>query len=127
MRHRTSNIQPWHMVFASGACRDRLVAALIDEAQHRPPNIPPLPASFQHFRSELGAQVYGAMGIAPVEWRSMNEWQPALGADAFQHPLETRDAHRHTALIVEDELTTGRLLALGLAQLAQFVAEDRMR
>ena len=59
-----SNIQPWHMVFASGASRDRLVAALIDEAQRRPPNIPPLPASFQHFRSELGAQVYGAMGIS---------------------------------------------------------------
>jgi len=59
-----SNIQPWHMVFASGACRDRLVAALIDEAQRRPPNVPPLPASFQHFRNELGAQVYGAMGIS---------------------------------------------------------------
>ena len=59
-----SNIQPWHMVFASGASRDRLVAALIDEARRRPPNIPPLPASFQHFRSDLGAQVYGAMGIA---------------------------------------------------------------
>ena len=59
-----SNVQPWHMVFASGACRDRLVAAPIDETQRRPPNIPPLPASFQHFRSELGAQVYGAMGIS---------------------------------------------------------------
>src|SRR5215831_4021069 len=59
-----SNIQPWHIVFACGASRDRLVAALIDEAQRRPPNIPPLPASFQHFRSELGAQVYGAMGIS---------------------------------------------------------------
>ncbi len=59
-----SNIQPWHMVFASGARRDRLVAALLDEARRRPPNIPPLPASFQHFRSELGQQVYGAMGIA---------------------------------------------------------------
>jgi nitroreductase len=59
-----SNIQPWHMVFASGGSRDRLVAALLDEAQRRPPNIPPLPAAFQHFRSELGAQVYGAMGIA---------------------------------------------------------------
>jgi nitroreductase len=40
-----SNIQPWHMVFASGASRDRLVAALLDEAKRRPPNIPPLPAS----------------------------------------------------------------------------------
>jgi nitroreductase len=59
-----SNIQPWHMVFASGAPRDHLVAALLDEAQRRPPNIPPLPESFQHYRRELGAQVYGAMGIA---------------------------------------------------------------
>jgi nitroreductase len=58
-----SNIQPWHMVFASGPPRDRLVTALVDEARRRPPNIPPLPAAFQHFRSELGAQVYGAMGI----------------------------------------------------------------
>jgi len=51
-------------VFASGAPRDHLVAALLDEAQRRPPNIPPLPESFQHYRRELGAQVYGAMGIA---------------------------------------------------------------
>ena len=59
-----SNIQPWHMVFASGKVRDRLVNALLEEAQRRPPNIPPLPASFRHYRSELGSQVYGAMGIA---------------------------------------------------------------
>ena len=59
-----SNIQPWHMVFASGPSRDRLVNAMLEEAQRRPPNIPPLPESFQHYRRELGAQVYGAMGIA---------------------------------------------------------------
>src|SRR5262245_66685190 len=59
-----SNIQPWHLVFASGPARDRLVKALLEEAQRRPPDIPPLPESFTHFRSELGAQVYGAMGIA---------------------------------------------------------------
>ena len=58
-----SNIQPWHVVFASGPPRDRLVKALLEEAQRRPPNIPPLPESFKHFRKELGAVVYGAMGI----------------------------------------------------------------
>ena len=58
-----SNIQPWHMVFASGPRRDRLVAALLAAAQCGPPDIPPLPESFTHFRTELGAQVYGAMGI----------------------------------------------------------------
>src|SRR5262245_66426376 len=60
-----SNIQPWHMVFASGASRDRLVAALIDEAKHRPPNIPPLPASCTHFRSQLAAQASGPTRTTP--------------------------------------------------------------
>jgi nitroreductase len=59
-----SNIQPWHMVFACGPPRNRRVAALLDAARRGPPNIPPLPKSFEHFRRELGAQVYGAMGIA---------------------------------------------------------------
>ena len=58
-----SNIQPWRVVFASGPTRDRLVAALLEEAHRGPPNIPPLPESFRHFRKELGAEVYGAMGI----------------------------------------------------------------
>ena len=59
-----SNIQPWKMVFASGAARDRLVAALLEEARRRPPNIPPLPVAFAHFRKDLGVHVYGSMGIA---------------------------------------------------------------
>ena len=61
-----SNIQPWHLVFVSGPPRDRLVAAMLEEAKRRPPNIPPLPESFQHYRRELGVQVYGAMGI-PID------------------------------------------------------------
>jgi len=62
-----SNIQPWRVFFASGARRDRLVATLTEEAKRRGPKIPPLPASFQHFRSELGAHVYEAMGIGPQD------------------------------------------------------------
>ena len=59
-----SNIQPWRMVFATGPARVRLVEALLEAAHRGPPNIPPLPESFQHFRRELGAEVYGSMGIA---------------------------------------------------------------
>lgn len=59
-----SNIQPWHLVLASGPARDRLVEALLEEARRRPPSIPPLPESYRRYRRELGAQVYGAMGIA---------------------------------------------------------------
>ena len=59
-----SNIQPWHTVFATGAARDRLVTALLAEARSKPPEIPPLPEGFAHLRRELGAQLYGSMGIA---------------------------------------------------------------
>jgi nitroreductase len=59
-----SNIQPWHVVFASGAARDRLVAALLDEARSKPPYIPPLPEKFAPIHREMGALVYGSMGIA---------------------------------------------------------------
>jgi nitroreductase len=52
------------MVFAVGAARDRVREALVAEARRGPPKIPPLPAAFQHYRRELGARVYGSMGIA---------------------------------------------------------------
>jgi len=34
-----SNIEPWHVVFVSGPPRDRLVAALLDEAKRQPPTV----------------------------------------------------------------------------------------
>ena len=51
-------------MFAVGAARDRLKDALLAVANHEAPNIPPLPEEFQHYRSELGVEVYGSMGIA---------------------------------------------------------------
>jgi nitroreductase len=59
-----SNVQPWHVVFASGPARDRLVEALLLEARSKPPKVPPLPQAFATARSDLGAAVYGSMGIA---------------------------------------------------------------
>jgi nitroreductase len=58
-----SNIQPWELVFTSGAARDRLVAAMLAEARAKPPIVPRLTDSHAHLRRELGAVVYGAMGI----------------------------------------------------------------
>ncbi len=57
-----SNIQPWRIVFAEGARRDLLQAALLNQAKQQP-NATQLPQNFQHYRQELGEQVYGAMGI----------------------------------------------------------------
>jgi nitroreductase len=59
-----SNVQPWHVVFASGPARDRLVVALLEQAHSRPPEVPQLPEAFAHLRRELGALVYGTMGIS---------------------------------------------------------------
>jgi nitroreductase len=59
-----SNVQPWHVVFASGRARDRLVEALLVDARSSAPKVPPLPDAFAHARSDLGAAVYGSMGIA---------------------------------------------------------------
>jgi len=59
-----SNIQPWQVVVASGSARDRLVEALLDEAESSAPKVPKLPEQFDHYRRDTGALVYGAMGIA---------------------------------------------------------------
>jgi nitroreductase len=59
-----SNVQPWRLVFAVGAARDRLKDALLAVASREAPHIPPLPEAFQHYRRELGVEVYGSMGIA---------------------------------------------------------------
>ena len=59
-----ANVQPWHLVLASGPARDRLVEALLDEAHAAAPKVPVLPEAFAHMRRDLGALVYGSMGIA---------------------------------------------------------------
>lgn len=61
-----SNTQPWRMLFAEDACRDRLQEALLKQAKLTPPTsrVAPLPEVLQHHRQELGMQVYGSMGIS---------------------------------------------------------------
>ena len=59
-----SNIQPWHLVLASGPARDRLVEALLEVAAVESPSVPVLPEAFAHMRRDLGALVYGSMGIS---------------------------------------------------------------
>ncbi|HWG44024.1 MAG TPA: nitroreductase [Gemmataceae bacterium] len=82
-----SNIQPWHLVLVSGAAREHLVHALLEAAQKGPPNIPSLPESFKHFRSELGAQVYGAMGI-PREDKAGHHAAVLRNWEFFGAPLD---------------------------------------
>jgi len=59
-----SNVQPWRVFITSGPRRDRLVEALLEEAAVELPVTTGLPETFLPLRRELGALVYGSMGIA---------------------------------------------------------------
>lgn len=58
-----SNVQPWRVFIASGPRRDRLVEALLERAAIELPVTEGLPETFLPLRQELGALVYGSMGI----------------------------------------------------------------
>jgi nitroreductase len=130
-----SNIQPWHMVFASGAPRDRLVAALLDEARCRPPNIPPLPESFQHYHRELGAQVFGSMGIAREDKAGraaavLRNWEffraPLAGIVCMHRDLGPADAlsvgmYLQTLLLALTERSLGTIVEVSIAGYPEIV------
>ncbi len=96
-----SNIQPWHVVFASGPARDRLVEALLTQADITTPNVPQLPEHFAHYRRDLGALVYGAMGVARHDPESrrlavLRNWEffraPLAGIVCMHRDLDYVDA-----------------------------------
>ena len=69
-----SDIQPWHMVFASGPPRDRLVKALLEEAQRRPP------------RSRLCPRPFGTIAASWAP-KSTGRWEsPARTRRAMMPP-----------------------------------------
>lgn len=59
-----SNVQPWRLFLATGDRRDKLAAALSAQAHISPPADLGLPETFAPLRRELGALIYGAMGVA---------------------------------------------------------------
>ena len=81
-----SNIQPWRMAFVSGAARNRLKEALFRVADHEAPHIPALPKAFEHYRYELGAEVYGSMGI-PIADTARHAAAVMRNFDFFGAPL----------------------------------------
>ena len=96
-----SNIQPWRLVLASGSARDRLVEALLKRANVESPKVPRLPESFAHMRRDLGALVYGSMGIARHDAEArriavLRNWEffraPLGGIVCMHRDLELVDA-----------------------------------
>lgn len=96
-----SNIQPWHVVFASGSTRDRVVEALLTQADIASPSVPPLPEQFAHHRRDLGSLVYGAMGVARHDTEArrlavLRNWEffraPLAGVVCMHRDLDYVDA-----------------------------------
>ena len=96
-----SNVQPWHVVFASGPARDRLAEALLEQADVAAPIVPALPESFAHLRRDLGALVYGSMGIARHDAEArriavLRNWEffraPLIGVVCMHRDLDYVDA-----------------------------------
>ena len=88
-----SNVQPWRLFVASGPRRDRLVEALLEQASIELPVTTGLPETFIPLRQELGALVYGSMGIARhdaearrlAQLRNWEFFRAPLGAVVCMH------------------------------------------
>ena len=133
-----SNIQPWHTVFATGAARDRLVTALLAEARSKPPEIPPLPEAFAHLRRELGAQLYGSMGIAREDTdgrraASLRNWEffraPLAGIVCIHGDLGPADClcvgmHLQTLLLALTARGVGTCVQVSIAGYPDIVREQ---
>lgn len=81
-----SNVQPWRVFLTSGARRERLGAALAHQVRTVPPPTLGLPDSHSHLRRQLGALLYGAMGVARDD--DAGRWNAQLrNWDFFQAPV----------------------------------------
>ncbi|MFN3007806.1 nitroreductase [Mycolicibacterium wolinskyi] len=96
-----SNVQPWRLFLASGTRRDRLAAALAKRVRTTPPPTLGLPESHSHLRRQLGALLYGTMGVAHDDdegrWNAqLRNWDffnaPVAGIVAMHQDLGLPDA-----------------------------------
>lgn len=96
-----SNVQPWRLFLTSGARRDRLAEALATQVRTTPPPTLGLPDSHSHLRRQLGALLYGAMGVARDDgegrWNAqLRNWDffdaPVAGMVCMHRDLDLPDA-----------------------------------
>lgn len=103
-----SNVQPWRVYLATGARRDKLAAALSAEARANPPVSLGLPDSFAAARRELGALVYGSMGVQRHD--AEGRWQAQLRNFAFFHAPVAGIVCMHRDLDMADAVGVGMFL-----------------
>lgn len=112
-----SNVQPWQVFLATGARRDRLAAALSTEARTNPPTDLGLPDHFTPLRRELGALVYGSMGIARDDAEA--RWTAQLRNFEFFHAPVAGIVCMHRDLGMADALGVGMFVQTLLLALTE--------
>lgn len=112
-----SNVQPWRMFLASGARRERLGAALAKQVRTTPPPNLGLPDSHSHLRRELGALLYGAMGVARDD--SEGRWNAQLRNWDFFHAPVAGIVCMHRDLGLPDAIGVGMFLQTLLLALTE--------
>lgn len=133
-----SNVQPWRVFLASGARRDRLAAALVHQVRSVPPPTLGLPESHSHLRRQLGALLYGAMGVARDDdagrWNAqLRNWDffyaPVAGIVCMHRDLDLPDAIRvgmflHTLLLALTERSLDSCVQVSTALYPDVVREQ---
>ena len=112
-----SNVQPWRLFLASGARRERLGAALAREVRTTPPPSLGLPDSHSHLRRQLGALLYGAMGVARDD--DVGRWNAQLRNWDFFHAPVAGIVCMHRDLGLPDAIGVGMFLQTLLLALAE--------
>ncbi|MGV9800173.1 nitroreductase [Mycobacterium sp. NPDC003449] len=114
-----SNTQPWHVFFATGERRARLVTALVAAVEAAPPAMGSagLPPQFAHRRRESGALVYGAMGIARED--AAARWAAQRRNWEFFHAPVAAVVCMHRDFTNVDALGVGMFLQTLLLALAE--------
>ncbi|ORV82182.1 oxidoreductase [Mycolicibacterium iranicum] len=112
-----SNVQPWRVFLTSGARRERLGAALAKQVRTTPPPNLGLPDSHSHLRRELGALLYGAMGVARDD--SEGRWTAQLRNWDFFHAPVAGIVCMHRDLGLPDAIGVGMFLQTLLLALTE--------
>lgn len=112
-----SNVQPWRLFLASGARRERLGAALAQKVRTTPPPTLGLPESHSHLRRQLGALLYGAMGVARDD--DEGRWNAQLRNWDFFHAPVAGIVCMHRDLGFPDAIGVGMFLQTLLLALTE--------
>jgi nitroreductase len=133
-----SNIQPWRLYLVEGPRRDRLVEALLERASAGFPQTMGIPESYAPLRRELGALIYGSMGVERHDTEArriaqLRNWEffraPVAGVVCLHRDLGLVDSlgvgmFLQTLLLALTERGLGSCVQVSIAHFADVLHEQ---